>query len=276
VEVGAIADKPEQQVPPWEDDALSLFFRHAALNERVSSLKLPRVYGLLKQIHATFNCVAVAIEEDDQEGLLVPRFLIARAHSAFLAATRLAMSGQSLEATLVLRAAIEQVWYALHIANDPWPLERHTIWLKRHESPEAKRRCKDEFSIANVRDTHKVLDAITADKLQQLYETTIDFGAHPNERGILSSIRRDETTDAVNYKVGILHAEPLLMTVTLKTAIETAIGVLKVTQLICPGRLNVLGLDLCIEQLIAEVPRTFAGTSIVPASTVRESRPRRK
>ena len=37
-------------------------------------------------------------------------------------------------------------------------------------------------------------------------------------------MRREETEDAVTYKVGILNPEPLLMTVTLKTAIEVAIG----------------------------------------------------
>jgi hypothetical protein len=43
----------------------------------------------------------------------------------------------------------------------------------------------------------------------------IDFGAHPNE-GVLASMRREETKDAVTFQVGILHPDPLLMTVTLK------------------------------------------------------------
>ena len=41
-------------------------------------------------------------------------------------------------------------------------------------------------------------------------------------------------------------------------AVEVAIGVLKVGQLIAPDLLKVEGLDLTIEQLIREVPRTFA------------------
>ena len=55
-----MADRPEQQLPPWEGDSLSSFMANAAFNERVSALNLPNVYGLLKQVHSTFDCVAAA------------------------------------------------------------------------------------------------------------------------------------------------------------------------------------------------------------------------
>lgn len=253
-----MAEEPDQQLPSWEKDSLSSILADAAFNERASSLNFPEVYGLLKQVHSTFKCVAAAIEKDNREELLVPRFLVIRVHSAFLAAVRLAMSGQAFEATLVLRAAIEQAWYALHIARDPRPPERSTVWLQRHDSSATLKKCKEEFTIASVRATHEGLDAGTAKVLRELYDTSIDFGGHPNEKGILASMRREETEGSVTYQVGILHPEPLLMTVTLKTAVEVAIGTLKVAQLISPEQLKVMGLDLTIDQLIREVPRTFA------------------
>lgn len=253
-----MANEPEQQLPPWEKDSLSSLLENAAFNERATSLKLPKVYSLLKQVHSTFERVAATVEKDNREELLVPRFLIVRTHSAFLAAMRLAMSGQSFEATLVLRAAIEQAWYALHIARDPQPLGRSMIWLQRHHGPAEKKKCKEEFTVAKVRATHEGLDAATANILQQLYDTTIDFGGHPNEKGILASMRREETEEAVTYQVGMLNPEALLVTVTLKTAIEIAVGELKVFQLIFPERFRVMSLDLSIEQIIREVPRTFA------------------
>lgn len=252
-----MGNKPQQQLPPWEKDSLSSFLSDAAFNERASSLNLPEVYSLLKQVDSTFRCVAAAIEKDNREELLLPRILMVRVHSAFLAAVRLAMSGQALEAMLALRAAIEQAWYGLHIARDPQPFERSTTWLQRHHSPEAKQKCKDAFTVSKVHHTHETLDAAGAKILHELYETTIDYGAHPNEKGLLASMRREEKGDAVTYQVGILHPEPLLMTVTLKTAIEVAIGTLKVSRLVAPTQLKVEGLDLTIEQLIREVPRTF-------------------
>jgi hypothetical protein len=253
-----MADTLKRQLPPWETDSLSSFLDDASHNERVSALKLPTVYGLLRQVHSTFECVEAAIEKDDQEELLVPRFLLVRAHAAFLATVRLTMSGQAFEGTLALRAAIEQTWYALHIARDPQPLERSYIWLQRHDGPAELKKCKEEFTVAKVRATHEGLDATTANILHQLYDTTIDFGAHPNETGILASMRREETKDAITFEVGKLHPDPRLMTATLKTATEVAIGTLKVSQLVCPKQLKVEGLDLTIEQLIREVPRTFA------------------
>ncbi len=71
-------------------------------------------------------------------------------------------------------------------------------------------------------------------------------------------MRREETKETVTFRVGVLNPEPLLMTTTLKTAIEVAIGALKVSQMISPKQLKVMGLDLTIEQLIREVPLTFA------------------
>ncbi len=43
------------------------------------------------------------------------------------------MSGQASEASLLLRGAIEQSWYALYMAKDPNPDNRVRIWLKRND-----------------------------------------------------------------------------------------------------------------------------------------------
>jgi len=250
-------DTTEKQLPPWESDSLSSLLKDAQFNERASSLNLPDVYSLLTQIDSTFKSVAAAIANDNRDELLVPRFLLVRVRSAFLAAVRLSMGGQAFEAMLVLRAAIEQAWYGLHIARDPRPPQRSTTWLKRHNGPAAKQKCKEEFTISNVRRTHETLDPAGAKMLHKLYEITIDYGAHPNERGILASMQRKEAADTVTYQVGILNPQPLLVAVTLKTAIEIAIGVLKVAQLILPQQLKVAGLDMTIQQLIREGCRTF-------------------
>lgn len=252
---------PNQPVPPWENDPFSSLLADAAFNERASSLNSPEVFSLLKQIHSTFECVRAAIQKDDRDELLLPRILLVRIQSAFLAAVRLAMSGQTVEAAPVVRAAIEQAWYALHIARDPRPPERGSIWLKRDSTPKARARCKQEFRISNVFGTHKALDATSARTLKQLYEDVIDFGGHPNKKGVLASMQREEMLDTVTYKIGILNPDPLLVSMTLKTVIEVAIGTLKVSQLIAPRQLKVAGLDLTIEQLIREVPRTFADKS---------------
>src|SRR5258706_350528 len=158
-----MADKPP---PPWDRlDPLSSFFADAGYNERVSALNLAPVFKVLQRVHVLFGRVEAGIEKDNLEELLLPRFLMVRTHSSFLAGIRLAMSGQVSESYAVLRAGVEQTWYSLHIAKDPNPPERAKIWLNRNESEKEKLRCKAGFSVARGRTTHETIDFNAAKRL---------------------------------------------------------------------------------------------------------------
>ena len=146
------------------------------------------------------------------------------------------MSGQISEAQALNRAAIEQAWYALHIAKDPGQWPRAEIWLRRNESEAAEKACKTEFTVANVRQTHESLDADTAKHLAYLYNQTINFGAHPNQMGVLSSIRHVEDAEKIVFNVGILAPHPHGVMATTRVAAAVAIGAFKVFALIYPER----------------------------------------
>jgi hypothetical protein len=120
----------QNRPPPWPEDPLSAFMADADLNSRATAFNLPEVYALLQRFHVTFLRVGEAVEKDTH-ARLVPGILRIRAHSSFLAATRLSTSGQLLEAFVVLRVAIEQAWYALHIAKDPTGHARAEVLLRR-------------------------------------------------------------------------------------------------------------------------------------------------
>ena len=247
----------EKKPPEWDNDPLSAFFKDAAYNERVTALNLPAVYDLLVRVHALFRLLEEVIEKNNQEELLIPRFLLVRAHSSFLAAIRLAMSGQMTDAFPVLRSAIESTWYALHIAKDPRRIERCEIWLRRDEGDAAKSRCKSEFTIANVKHTHYSLDAKTAKELHGIYEDLIDFGAHQNQFGVMSAMKKTESGKQTDFSVGILHPDPLTILFALRLAVGVAIGVLKTFQLVFPERFKLAGIDLAIERLVEEVNALF-------------------
>jgi hypothetical protein len=248
---------PQQKPPPWGDDSLSTFFSEAEYNERVSSLNLATIYALLQRLHSAFQRVEETVEKDNREELLVSRFLMVRTHSAFLAAIRLAMSGQFSESYPVLRAAIEQAWYALHIAKDPKPPNRAKVWLCRNENKASKAKCKNEFTVANVGSTHQSLDSVTAKQLHQIYETMIDFGAHPNQLGVLVEISKSETEQEINYRVGILFPQIVPLVATLRMAVAMAVGALKVFQLIFPVRFKIMGLDKEIKVFVSELNSVF-------------------
>src|SRR5262245_28495490 len=114
----------DRQPPTWETDSLSKYFRDAEYNERVAALTYPAVYGLLQHVQQAFERAEESAEKGSPRATILPRILLARAHSAVLAAVRLAMSGQPTEGQIVLRAGVEQSWYALYIAKDPAPFAR--------------------------------------------------------------------------------------------------------------------------------------------------------
>jgi hypothetical protein len=237
--------------PPWGGDSLSKFFSEAQHNERASSINMAGVYALLQRTHAAFERVLDITEKENTVTLLPTRFLMARARGAWLAAVRLGMSGQTVEAYPLVRAVIENAWYALHLAKDPAPPARAEIWLRRRESVIAKARCKTEFSVAKVRKTHAVLDAGNESALHGVYERTIEMGAHPNELGVLGSTERTETDDAYLFDVAFLTSNPLLIALVLKTAIEAAVGALRTFRLIFPERFTFADLDDDIQKLAA-------------------------
>ena len=247
----------DKKPPEWGNDPLSVFFKDAEYNDRVTALNLPAVYDLLGHVHVLFKRFNEAIEKDNREEFLVPRFLMVRTHSSFLAGIRIAMSGQFSETFPVLRSAVECTWYALHIAKDPKGTERAEIWLRRNENDAAKLRCKSEFSVAKVRQTHGALDPSTAKELHGIYEKLIDFGAHPNQLGVMTALRKSEADKQVDFSVGILHAEPLSIVLALRMAVAVAMGALKTFQLVFPERFTLAGIDLEIEKLISKANTLF-------------------
>ncbi len=180
-----------------------------------------------------------------------------RAHSSFLAGIRLSMSGQVLESYAVLRSGVEQTWYALHIAKDPKPPARATTWLNRNQSDKEKSRCKTEFSVAQVRATHEALDSNTAKDLHATYETLIDFGAHPNQFGVLTSMTKVNADQQTNFSIGILAPQPMPVLFALRMAVAVALGSLKVFQLVFPERFALLGIDQDTANLISEANTLF-------------------
>ena len=245
-------------VPTWEGDPLSAFLSDAQRNERVSALKMPDLYAVLQRVHATFEQVATITARENNPSLLPARFLMARARGAWLAAVRLAMSGQTVEAYPLVRAIIEAAWYALHIGKDPQPPARAVIWLRRNDDDSAKAQCKTEFRVGTVRATHATLDAEAEKALHTLYEWTIELGGHPNERGVLAAVTRADTGQAITFGAVLLANDPNLIAVALKSAVEAAVGALKAFRLIFPERFAIMGVDGEIDKLVGQLNAVFA------------------
>jgi len=248
-----------QSPPRWGDDPLSKFMSEADHNARVTALRWPDVYEVQQRAAALLERIGEILELDpDDANLLVPRTLVIRSRSAILGAMRSAMSGQAVEAQPVLRQAIENAWYALHVARDPAPPTRAQIWWDRDVSEEAIRACRAEFTVANVRQTHEALDADTVAAMKKLYDDTITHGGHPNERGVASSLRIDRSRPGVvRLGVGILHPGTAIAMGTLKAAVDVTVGVAKTVGLIYSFRFRFMEVDDQINRLAQHSAAVF-------------------
>ncbi|HSP13186.1 MAG TPA: hypothetical protein VLV78_00380 [Thermoanaerobaculia bacterium] len=260
--IGLSEPKKPDQVPTWGDDPLSAeFFAQAHFNERAASLNYPDVYALVQEANSIFAAVNAAVERDSNEVLLLPRLFVVRTRAAFLAGARLAMAGEIPEAFPVLRLAIELAWYGLHIAQDATG-DRARVWLKRGDNKAATDACKNEFTIRRVRTTHESVDPQHAAQMHQLYESTIDLGAHPNQLGLFSAIGNQTVGKQTTFQVGILYPAEFPLLATLGMAMLVAFNVLRIFQLIFPERFKIMQLDSRIAQLLGSIQNVLSKRNI--------------
>jgi hypothetical protein len=116
--------------------------------------------------------------------------LLLNAHASLRAAIRLAFSGQLLPVFMTLRGSIESALYANAMVGNP---ELQDVWLKRDSDDKARRTCRKEFSSGKMfHYLSKAHNREFSDRLREIYDSTIDFGAHPNNRSLMSSTRIEE------------------------------------------------------------------------------------
>ncbi len=102
------------------------------------------------------------------------------------------------------------------------------------------------------------MDSPAASELNIIYESLIDYGAHPNQIGVLMGVVSQESTGRTNFKVGILlYPAEVPVMFTLRMAIAVAIGTLKIFQLIYPERFALMSLDAEIARLSKELNSKF-------------------
>lgn len=116
--------------------------------------------------------------------------LLLNAHASHRAAMRLAFSGQLLPVFMTLRGSIESALYANAMVRKP---ELQDVWRERDSDKRARQRCRDEFTAGRMfRYLSEAHDQAFSDRVQDMYESTIDFGAHPNNRSLISSTRIED------------------------------------------------------------------------------------
>lgn len=225
--------------PPrsWGADDITGFIDNARLNSFVTYANLRPEYAKLAEVDGVFRkLIANLINTKDW----FAAFFLLRAHSAFLAGSHLAMSGQTAEVYASLRLCLENGLYGLYLSRNPASRE---TWLRRHDSEQAKRRVRDEFTIRNLFETLRGCDGSEARVAEELYEYCIDYGAHPNERALTQSLKTETGPDVVNFQIVYLSGDSLVLRVCLKAAAQVGASVLGIFRIVFRERFDLTGLS---------------------------------
>ena len=111
------------------------------------------------------------------------------------------------------------------------------------------RTVKREFTVRNVKNTLAATDNRLSQIIDDLYERTIDFGAHPNERAITGSMTMTHDDGRTEIQQIYLHGDSLALDHGIKTTAQIGLGSLFMFQNIFPERFQILGISAEIDQL---------------------------
>lgn len=134
-----------------------------------------------------------------QPGVITDDFIVhslrVNARSMLMVAFRVGLTGHAAGIYPTLRTALETACYALIMSKDKALVDK---WVSRNESPEGMKACKSAFQ-APIKKAQKIMNALRlgyGDVMYQLYDWTIDFGAHPNPKTVTLHARLSDDEDS--------------------------------------------------------------------------------
>lgn len=230
----------------WENDDLTRYLEQVRNNQWATFDNKRSEVSDLITIDAMFRTLFDGAINPEP---LLPINFFFRAHCAFRSACGAAMAGQVHDVHALLRVSLEQGGYALYVGEDQKRWER---WIGRHDPRTRSQQSKwrEEFTHGKVARCVTQSDSDLGRVYATLYDQTIEYGAHPNERGSLLSMVIDETEDGKRrYNTVYLHGDGLSLDFVLKTTAQVGICVLQLAKLIYPHRAQLTGVEFQLEAI---------------------------
>lgn len=216
-------DPVTQYLDNCRDNQLATF-----ANKRSQVIDLVEIDGMLREL------VNGTIDPE----LVRPMAFLLRAHSAYLTAVGAVMAGQLHELHSLLRSCLEQASYGHYIGNDQ---ERWELWMNRHDSRSRTQQdnWRKEFAIRKIIRNLKAADEDLGNLFAELYDQTIDYGGHPNERGMFMNSDIMDLPDGGKKFLSIyLQGDGLMLDFCLKMTAKVGLCVLRIAQAIYPTRIE--------------------------------------
>ena len=226
----------------WPADQVADYFDKAISNLVGTTQADGPAYPTIIEIDSIFRNLVAGLTNTES---IMEAVLLMRAHSAVLAGNMLAMGGQATESFMVFRGVLENALYALHMhKRGVWE-----IWINRHLDDASLKKSRDEFSYGNVARTLQETNAEIGQVASELYQRTIDFGAHPNERAATSSMQIIDADDKKTIKQNYLSGGTMPQVHALKSGCQIGVCALDIFRIVFVHRFDILGLRERLDEL---------------------------
>lgn len=239
----ALPDQPAN----WGYDEISKFFDTARGNEFATFANIKGEIQRLIDIDALYRKVINGLNHSKD---WFAGFFVLRAHSNYLAACRMCWSGQIPECYALLRSCLENALYGIYLTNNPNSRE---TWLRRHDSYKHKKKVRNEFKIRTMLDLAKKIDKKEGEVAEILYERTIDYGAHPNERALIQTLQINEKDKDVEFKGVYLEGDSDQLRLVLKTTAQVGVCTISLFRPLYKERFDILGVTDDIDDIKKEL-----------------------
>ncbi|MDB5577721.1 MAG: hypothetical protein JWR80_2897 [Bradyrhizobium sp.] len=145
-------------------------------------------HPLMELVTAYHDFFATKLWSEAQPIPQVPMFLSTNAFMLWIGGVRMAMTGHEAAVYPLFRTALESACYVLLICLKP---ELTAIWADRDKGEAQRRASRNAFgsAVADIVTHMGSGDTDLGGFISQLYAASIDFGAHPNARGIMAHVQ---------------------------------------------------------------------------------------
>jgi len=229
--------------PDWAIDELSAYLDTFRTNQFATFANKGQAMKDLIQIDSMFwRLLNGAINPRP----FYPMNFMLRAHSAYRASVCSIMGGQLYEAQALLRLCLEHAAYGFYIGADTGRLER---WLHRSDSEDNRKVVRKEFHNDKLREHIRCHAPVMSSQFDQLYNSLIEFGAHPNEQGYSLHSNVSEQDNNIHFQTIYLQDNGGRLDRSMKIAGQVGLWALHLMQLIYRERYELLGLRSGLEEV---------------------------
>ena len=217
-------------------------------NQRSCSARFPWYRQRLEGIHDAYCALFDGLTNTKDWAIGI---FALRAHSAYLAAARLALSSQTVEAYVMARACLEASVYGVFLHHHR---EHILVWRDRDLDDASRRRFHEVFKIGPMKAFLSSIDRMTGERVSKLYDQAIDFGAHPNPLGVLSTMEtQDDGAGVIGIENHYLTSKEDLIRPALLTVCRSGLVAFEAFRNVFGHRMALLGLEDRIRALREEL-----------------------